>query len=57
MRKEFISRWHEFWVFLNDPGLYMPKERLEYYKVKDPVKIGRKYLLEKGKCSEQELAG
>ena len=41
---------------VNDPGLYMPKERLEYYKAKDPVKIGRKYLLEKGKCSEQELA-
>jgi len=41
---------------VNDPGLYMPKERLEYYKKKDPVKIARHYLLENRKCTEQELA-
>jgi TPP-dependent pyruvate/acetoin dehydrogenase alpha subunit len=41
---------------VNDPGLYMPKDRLEYYKSKDPVDIGRKYLLEKTKCTEQETA-
>jgi len=41
---------------VNDPGLYMPKERLEYYKAKDPLKIARQYLLEKAKCTEQELA-
>jgi len=40
---------------VNDPGLYMPKERLEYYMSKDPVKIGRKYLLEKGKCTQQQV--
>jgi len=41
---------------VNDPGLYMPRERLEYYKSKDPVDIGRKYLLEETKCTEQETA-
>jgi len=41
---------------VNDPGLYMPKDRLEYYSKKDPVKIGRQYLLEKGQCSEEEIA-
>lgn len=41
---------------VNDPGLYMPKERLEYYKARDPVKLGRKYLMELGNCSEQEIA-
>jgi len=41
---------------VNDPGLYMPKDRLEYYKSKDPVDIGRKYLLEETKCTEQETA-
>lgn len=40
---------------VNDPGLYMPKDLLEYYKAKDPVKIGRKYLAEQGKCTEQEI--
>ena len=41
---------------VNDPGLYMPKDKLEYYKSKDPVDIGRKYLLEDTKCTEQEAA-
>jgi TPP-dependent pyruvate/acetoin dehydrogenase alpha subunit len=41
---------------VNDPGLYMPKDRLEYYKSRDPVAIGRKYLLEEAKCTEQEVA-
>jgi pyruvate dehydrogenase E1 component alpha subunit len=40
---------------VNDPGLYMPKERLEYYKARDPVKLGRKYLMELGNCSEREI--
>ena len=40
---------------VNDPGLYMPKDRLEYYKARDPVKFGRKCLMEQGKCSEQEV--
>ncbi len=29
---------------VNDPGTYMPKEKMEYYLKKDPVTIGRKYL-------------
>jgi len=41
---------------VNDPGLYMPRDKLEYYKSKDPVDIGRKYLLEETKCTEQETA-
>jgi pyruvate dehydrogenase E1 component alpha subunit len=40
---------------VNDPGLYMPKERLEYYRIKDPVGIGRKYLLEQGNVSEETV--
>lgn len=38
---------------VNDPGTYMPQEKLEFYKSKDPVEIGRKYLLEV--ASEDEL--
>jgi len=41
---------------VNDPGLYMPKERLEYYKSKDPVKVAARYLIEKAKCSEADIA-
>jgi pyruvate dehydrogenase E1 component alpha subunit len=41
---------------VNDPGLYMPKERLEYYKARDPVGIGRRYLQEQGGLAEQEIA-
>jgi pyruvate dehydrogenase E1 component alpha subunit len=40
---------------VNDPGLYMPKERLEYYKAKDPVGIGRQRLLEQGQVSEETI--
>ncbi|HUV08966.1 MAG TPA: thiamine pyrophosphate-dependent dehydrogenase E1 component subunit alpha [Spirochaetia bacterium] len=31
---------------VNDPGTYMPKDKLDYYKGHDPVQIGRSYLLE-----------
>jgi pyruvate dehydrogenase E1 component alpha subunit len=41
---------------VNDPGLYMPKERMEYFKEKDPLKIARNYLFEKGNLTEQEIA-
>lgn len=41
---------------VNDPGLYMPKDRLEYYKSKDPVDICRKYWLEEEMCTEQQVA-
>lgn len=40
---------------VNDPGHYMPEEKLEYYKSKDPVGIGRKYLMEKGGVTEEEV--
>jgi len=40
---------------VNDPGAYMPKDRLEYYKSKDPLKIARQYLLEEAQCSNQEI--
>jgi len=40
---------------VNDPGLYLPKDRLEYYKSKDPVSLGRKYLIDRGKATEQEI--
>jgi pyruvate dehydrogenase E1 component alpha subunit len=29
---------------VNDPGTYMPKEKMDYYKIHDPIIIGRKYL-------------
>jgi pyruvate dehydrogenase E1 component alpha subunit len=41
---------------VNDPGLYMPKERLEYYKARDPVKLAREHLIQKGPCTEQHIA-
>jgi len=40
---------------VNDPGLYLPKEQLEYYKSKDPVNLGKKYLSEQGKATGQEV--
>ena len=41
---------------VNDPGEYMPRDRLEYYKAKDPLLIGRRYLLEEGGSTEEEVA-
>lgn len=40
---------------VNDPGTYMPKEKMDYYLKKDPVIIGRKYL--GNFCSEEEMTG
>jgi pyruvate dehydrogenase E1 component alpha subunit len=42
---------------VNDPGTYMPKDRLEHYLARDPVKIGRRCLIEKGGASEAEVQG
>ena len=39
---------------VNDPGTYMPADKLEYYKSKDPVDIGRKYLIEIGGVTREE---
>jgi TPP-dependent pyruvate/acetoin dehydrogenase alpha subunit len=41
---------------VNDPGLYMPKDRLEYYKDRDPVKLARAYLMEQAECSEERIS-
>jgi len=40
---------------VNDPGHYMPAERLKRYKAKDPVVLGRRYLLEDAGLSEDEV--
>jgi pyruvate dehydrogenase E1 component alpha subunit len=40
---------------VNDPGQYMPEDRLAFYKSKDPVVVGRKYLAEKGPATEDEI--
>ena len=41
---------------VNDPGLYMSKEKLEYYKAHDPVTIAREHLMNKSDCTEQDIA-
>jgi TPP-dependent pyruvate/acetoin dehydrogenase alpha subunit len=41
---------------VNDPGLYMPKDKLEYYKDHDPVKIAREHLMNRSNCTEQDVA-
>lgn len=38
---------------VNDPGTYMPREKLEYYKQRDPVDIARAYLLERGAAEDE----
>lgn len=40
---------------VRDNGDYMPQDRLEYYKSRDPVAIGRANLCEKGGASEEEI--
>jgi len=40
---------------VNDPGTYMPKERLEYYRARDPIKIARSNLIEHARCIDQEI--
>lgn len=40
---------------VNDPGLYMPKERIQYYKDRDPVKLAREYLIKQGGCTEEGI--
>lgn len=41
---------------VNDPGLYMPTERLEYYKARDPIKLARDHLVRQAQCSEEDVA-
>lgn len=40
---------------VNDPGAYMPEEKLNYYKDKDPVEMGKAYLINEGKASQEEV--
>jgi len=40
---------------VNDPGTYMPQDQLEYYKSRDPVIIGRDYLLRRGGATEEKI--
>jgi pyruvate dehydrogenase E1 component alpha subunit len=40
---------------VNDPGTYMPKERLEYYRARDPIKIARNNLIEHARCTDQDI--
>jgi pyruvate dehydrogenase E1 component alpha subunit len=40
---------------VNDPGQYMPEDRLKYYKSKDPLTICKKYLNKLAKISTEEI--
>lgn len=40
---------------VNDPGAYMPKDKLDYYLSHDPLAISRDYLIKLGKASEKEI--
>lgn len=40
---------------VNDPGKYMPEEKLTYYKDRDPVDRARKNLMEMGNMSEESV--
>lgn len=39
-----------------DPGTYRPKEELAHWKAYDPIAICREKLLQRGVCTEEELA-
>jgi len=40
---------------INDPGAYMPKERLDYYKSKDPVYTAGQFMMDNGGFDEQQV--
>lgn len=40
---------------VNDPGKYMPEEKLKYYKDRDPVDRARNYFVELGGATEAEV--
>ena len=40
---------------VNDPGQYMPADRVEHYKGRDPIRLGRRYLVEQGGMAEPEV--
>jgi len=41
---------------VNDPGAYMPKDKLDYYLAHDPIRICKKIMLDDG-FNEKEIAG
>jgi pyruvate dehydrogenase E1 component alpha subunit len=41
---------------VNDPGLYMPRDRVEHYRARDPLALGRAQALSSGTAAENELA-
>ena len=41
---------------VNDPGQYMPADRLDHYKEKDPLVVGKRHLLEQAGATEDEVA-
>ncbi len=47
--------WRHGGHHINDPGLYMPRERVEFYRARDPLDIGRRYLAEIGGASDAEI--
>jgi len=40
---------------INDPGLYLPRDKVEYYKQHDPLLIGKKYLNDLAGMSEIDI--
>lgn len=41
---------------INDPGLYLPKEKVDYYNEYDPLIIGKKYLTERANLTEDQIS-
>ena len=40
---------------VNDPGLYLPKKKVDHFKLHDPLLIGKKHLVELAGLSENEI--
>jgi pyruvate dehydrogenase E1 component alpha subunit len=40
---------------VNDPGLYLPKEKVDHYKLHDPLLIGKKHLTELAGLSGKDI--
>jgi TPP-dependent pyruvate/acetoin dehydrogenase alpha subunit len=40
---------------VNDPGNYLPKDKLDYYLSIDPIAIGKKHCLEKANVPQEEI--
>jgi pyruvate dehydrogenase E1 component alpha subunit len=42
---------------VNDPGTYMPREKVEYFRKNDPLLIGKKYLKEIAALNDKQITG